>query len=719
MIICNLTMKRPAAAILLFSAILLVLFPSGCGEGTGGRQILLEDDFGLMPRGPLGSELGAETEYHYLPQARPVGNWAVSTFRYNLPPSWYVRRKDGRDFLYQKAVNPDHHWHPMVVAGSPFWQDYLLEVDMLPGSSERRAGVAFRYRHDRSYYFFGLERDSVRLLLVNHGIAFREPYEELLATKPFSAEKEQMLRLRVRVEGSRIYASIDVKRMPDPGDNLEKTASGDDSEIRASLDRKPELRAVDSTFRQGRIALLADGPASFYRVRVSTNPAGYRAFREAAGRYARECDSVQAGIPKPVLYKKISTEGFGVGRNIRFGDLDGDGEIDVLIGQVVHHGFKDRNSELSCLTAMTLDGEILWQRGRPDPWKTRLTNDVAFQIHDLDRDGENEAIYCMNQELIIAEGKTGRVLKKVPTPLSPGGGPLPTGHNIFPRILGDCIYFADLSGRGYPTEIILKDRYRYIWAFRRDLVPLWEGTCRTGHYPFAWDTDGDGRQELLAGYTLFDPDGKILWSLDDALEDHADGVAIVRYREGESPVCMCAASDEGMFFADLSGRILKHHYIGHVQNPVVANFRDDLEGLETVSVNFWGNQGIIHLFDAGGNIYHSFEPNQYGSMCLPLNWTGRTEEFFVLNANVDEGGAWDGYGRRVLEFPDDGHPDMCYAVLDITGDCRDEIVVWDPHELWVYTQGDNPLTGELYRPVRNPLFNYSNYQATVSLPGTE
>ena len=57
-----------------------------------------------------------------------------------------------------------------------------------------------------------------------------------------------------------------------------------------------------------------------------------------------------------------------------------------------------------------------------------------------------------------------------------------------------------------------------------------------------------------------------------------------------------------------------------------------------------------------------------------------------------------------------------HAVLDITGDCRDEIVVWDPYEIWVYTQSDSPKAGTLYKPIRNALYNYSNYQATVSLP---
>jgi hypothetical protein len=70
-----------------------------------------------------------------------------------------------------------------------------------------------------------------------------------------------------------------------------------------------------------------------------------------------------------------------------------------------------------------------------------------------------------------------------------------------------------------------------------------------------------------------------------------------------------------------------------------------------------------------------------------------------------------------LDFPDDGHPDMCYAVLDITGDCRDEIVVWDPQEIWIYTQDNNPIDRKLYKPEKNPMYNSSNYQATISLPG--
>lgn len=575
----------------------------------------------------------------------------------------------------------------MVVTGSEFWNNYIVEVEFKPENLKRRNGLAFRYQNDRQYYFAGIENDSVKIIKVNNGKAFQVPDETLLAATSFTGKKEESVSIYIEVN---------------------------EDGMKCTVNNSKDLQVNDSLFKIGKIALVSDSPTSFYAVKVTTNSKDFEKFKNEGKRFETIQDSLIAENPKMKVFKKIKLDDFGTGRNVRFGDLNGDGEMDVLLGQIVNHGPKDRNSELTCLTAVTLNGEILWQKGSPDHWKTKLTSDVAFQIHDIDNDGVNEVIYCMNQEMIIAEGATGKIIRKAPTPLSPGGKPLKSGHNIFPRILGDCLYFCDLEGKGFDSNIIIKDRYNYLWAYNLQLKQLWSGECRTGHYPYAFDTDGDGKDEIVTGYTLFDDDGTKLWSLDDELEDHADGVAIVSLQKNEPPVFVCAASDEGMFFADVNGNINKHYYIGHIQNPAVANFRDDLPGLETVSVNFWGNQGIIHLFDSSGNIYKTFEPTQYGSMCLPLNWTGKTEEFYVLNANASEGGAWDGYGRKVLEFPDDGHPDLSYAVLDITGDCRDEIVVWNPNEMWIYTQENNPLEIELYHPERNPLYNYSNYQATVS-----
>ena len=76
----------------------------------------------------------------------------------------------------------------------------------------------------------------------------------------------------------------------------------------------------------------------------------------------------------------------------------------------------------------------------------------------------------------------------------------------------------------------------------------------------------------------------------------------------------------------------------------------------------------------------------------------------------------DGQLRRVVMFPDDGHPDLASAVRDLTGDARDEIVLWDQTRVWIYT-ADRPFKGAApYRPTRNPHYNDSNYRSTVSLP---
>ena len=80
----------------------------------------------------------------------------------------------------------------------------------------------------------------------------------------------------------------------------------------------------------------------------------------------------------------------------------------------------------------------------------------------------------------------------------------------------------------------------------------------------------------------------------------------------------------------------------------------------------------------------------------------------------------DGQLRRVVMFPDDGHPDLSYHVANLSGDFRDEIVVWDQRRVWIYTQ-DRPAipgpNGKVYAPRRNPDYNDSNYRAHVSTPG--
>ncbi len=148
----------------------------------------------------------------------------------------------------------------------------------------------------------------------------------------------------------------------------------------------------------------------------------------------------------------------------------------------------------------------------------------------------------------------------------------------------------------------------------------------------------------------------------------------------------------------------------------MGKFRPDLPGLQLMCVNFWKNPGIVTLFDADGNLLAQEEPIHSGSPMLPVNWRGDGQEFVLLSGNAREGGMIDGHLRRVVMFPDDGHPDLTANVANLTGDSRDEVILWDQERVWIYTQ-DRPFAGKkLYAPIRNPDYNESNYRTVVSRP---
>ena len=104
------------------------------------------------------------------------------------------------------------------------------------------------------------------------------------------------------------------------------------------------------------------------------------------------------------------------------------------------------------------------------------------------------------------------------------------------------------------------------------------------------------------------------------------------------------------------------------------------------------------------------EIEKKGNLLAPVNWTGDGQDLILTNPDPKAGGLLDGQGRRAVAFPDDGHPVMCCEVLDLWGDDRDELVVWDYQSLWIYTR---------YHPVKYPMYNASNYRGEYSFPDAE
>ncbi|MCO8122095.1 hypothetical protein NHH03_10125 [Stieleria sp. TO1_6] len=649
-------------------------------------HLLIQDSLRDRPSGPLMPVVGPTTEYHFLSGAVAPGVWTVSTFtsRSASQRAWRVIHDDAGDGLIQTYHNRDRHWHPLVCAGDQLWQDYSMAVQLTVDPNAGRSGVAVRLLNDRNYLFVGLDDGQAVIMRVQNEVAFRVPGEDVLAAKPFPSRQDESISIRVTVSGNKIIADV-----------------GGQS-----------LTASDTTFPSGKVGLLADVPATFRDIMVSCSQDESARIEAAAGKRESRRRVAARAMPAAKLWKSIETRDFGADRNLRFADLDGDGQLEIVIAQIQHHGPTDSNSEVSCITAIDLAGKVLWQIGSQDRYRHHLTNDVGFQVHDFDGDGACEVIYCRDMRIVIADGRTGDEIRSAPTPENPN---TKFPANRFPNILGDSLTLADLRGQGRSNDLLIKDRYGHVWAMTDQFEPLWSIECNTGHFPFPVDLDADGKDELAIGYSLIDSDGAVLWSRDDTFNDHADAIAVVDLNGDGKRTVLWAGSDEGLIVLDDQGLPRRHLRVGHAQNITVANLRDDLPGLEVAVMNFWKNQGILHLLDSNTDVIGVYEPRpEHGSAITPVNWIGNGVEHLFINPSPEHGGLYDGNGQCVLKLPADGHPTLAYDSIDLTGDARDELVVWDSYELWIYTQAGPPPAGDVFVPRRNPRDNESNYRARIS-----
>ena len=169
---------------------------------------------------------------------------------------------------------------------------------------------------------------------------------------------------------------------------------------------------------------------------------------------AQGASSLPMGEPvgTPRCIRKIDLDDFG-GRVCRFGDLDGDGTADAVFVQTV-------GQEVTCITAINLDGKILWQRGQPDPSRSRISSDAAIQIYDFNGDGTGEVLVIEGTTLRFLDGRTGQPEREASVPSN------------------DSILIANFTGAKRPGDLVIKDRYQNVWALAGDFKPLWKRVIR-------------------------------------------------------------------------------------------------------------------------------------------------------------------------------------------------------------------------------------------------
>lgn len=609
--------------------------------------VLLADDFTAYP---LAEVLDAKK------YGERIGPWQLMTLHY----SWHSQRYDrqrmmlpfriverqGRRFLDE----PESLFNVVVKAGQPSWRDYSLQLDL--AVNDGPAGPIVRYQTSRRNYWVRFESGG--------------------PVKLYRRDQEQHILLGVaaqfRVVEDRLY-------------HCQVTCDG--PRLTVAVDGRPLIEVEDHAYSHGQVALRTEGPSRFTAVKVLAEPAEVERLAAERGRVEERAARDAKAAPHARLIHTAVLPG-RPDRVIGAHDLNDDGALEIAAyysEAAVAPGAAPR------LCVFDWHGSPLWAMEPSAPNETWPARVRWLNVADLDGDGRTEVICLRGSELLIIEGATGAIRRRAPHPEVYRERPaLARGLDGVPYIVAALV--CNLRGLPAPRDLIFKDEYANLWAYTGDLKPLWHRHLNAGHCLAARDINGDGRDEVMGGYSMLRPDGTTLWTVPGGDPDynrypgpeHADGVLIERLGPGpDAPVrVVIAGSDLGFVLLDVEGRVLAHHPVGHAQWVHAARFLPDLPGRQIAVGTLWGNSSIFNLFDSDGNLLRIREPSP--GKVMPVYWLGGDNPLVVLGGG--KAGLWNRHFDRILELPGDLQvpPYAC----DVNNDGLDELLVLDGDKVQVY-----------------------------------
>lgn len=425
-----------------------------------------------------------------------------------------------------------------------------------------------------------------------------------------------------------------------------------------------------------------------------------------------QAQEVPAAID-PTVVSSFDTSAGGPGARPLIGDVSGDGRPDVVMMQP--HAVDDDRYEgalVAALTAYDIEGNLLWQAGRVDPDGANQGSDIPAQVYDIDGDGLNEVVAIMHPDgdtategrFYVFDGRTGELERDFALPD-------PQAH--------DAIVFANLSGGEAPREILLKDRYDRAWAVDNEGEVLWSHEGNTGHYPWPYDFDGDGSDEIMLGYDMVDSDGEVLWSYD--ADGHADTLWMADVT-GDGKVEVVLGGDAAVAFDPATGeQIWRQEDIVETQNIMVGDFIPEIDGLESLGLDRidrtdQGYDGLFLLDQNGEFVWQEERETRgcWGSIPEPIhNWAGDGADLIMVwNRGCDEPTTiMNGSGDVISEL--DSAARLWHA--DFCGDDKEEVVEYIQGEsLTIKSNGecdiDAKVTGEPL-PQEKRMYNNTRYTA--------
>ena len=633
-------------------------------------MLIYNEDFNdfKLEEFPYNHSHSAVGEYHYVLYEGYKGNWydPIELHQWRSQEgSWIIQNIDGKRYLRQNRgdYTKGHYEdvYSMLILRNKLYQAYDFRMTIRILGLEP-AGMVFNYITSRDYY--AVMFDGKKIFLYHKD----QNDINIIKEAKFDIDEYKYYDVLVKVDNhimvyvdDKLYLEADIDIFPSKCGVASKCAS-----LYTDISVNMDDNLYDKHLR------LIDDEKNNIKIKSSK-------------------------YPELKLIKKFDISNGGSGRQIRFGKYKD--KSFFILGQHQKMIMRDSFISISCLTAYDMDGNMLWQKGENNnSYDTTVTScDLPFQISDINGDGIPELIYAYDFYIIVCDAYSGRELYRHKVPLTDEL----MKDRPYKRLNVDAIITADFKGVGYKSDFIIKDRYENVFAFDKDMNLLWRYHLKnTGHFPYIYDFNSDGRDEMYVGYSLVSSDGKIEWSL-PIDTDHTDEIIYTNLKSNDPKRLYLASGNEGFNVCNMDGSIYKHTEIGHAQRISIADYNED-GSYEILVTSFWGANNILYSFDSDLNLINKKEYMTNGIVITPISYDGN---HFLSLINAEEG-LVDYKLDTVVKFPDDGHPTLCAEGVDIDSDGITEIFLWDQNNMYIYKSSSyNPIDIEEY-----PLYSMSNYR---------
>lgn len=379
-------------------------------------------------------------------------------------------------------------------------------------------------------------------------------------------------------------------------------------------------------------------------------------------------------------WKIVSLDAEYGGQWVVAGDVNNDGRVEIVSAENVN---KNDVHYTSTAVAQELDGSVLWRWGNHAIGRKNWHHDVACQIHDWDGDGLNEVVLCTKGFLVELDGASGRERRRID----------------IADDATDCLVFCNLSGGRRPSDVLVKNRYHQIWAYDHAGNLLWTvkepGGYRTAHQPRPIDIDGDGQDEIMAGYAMLNADGSVRWVFRskkvDQARGHLDCCRIVR--RGDRPedfrmVLTCCGANN-IALVDGTGRILWEVAGHHFESVDVGKVFPDVDGQQlVVDIDHQPlGKSPLWVLDENGELLGRIVTDYSRHHCL-LDLTGDGVDEILVAHN---GCIYDHHGRRIGVFavPEGGlvgksKGERSMLLGDMTGDGVRDVMMATVEKVYIY-----------------------------------